>query len=168
MKRSWPNCMVLLRHSPGGIEENHENPQDSRCRYSNLGPSASYSGDRGYKSQPGDMLSWRRFSWFFSGPQDKCWDSTLKLGYCRLLPYTLSNSSFTFHSFVLRNIVSVDEKASLNKQQTNVYLPLDTALLLQNTLTSRRLFSLENNNNLNNTTCVPNETAQVLWSGCEE
>jgi hypothetical protein len=26
-KRSWPNFKVLSRNSPGGIEENHENPQ---------------------------------------------------------------------------------------------------------------------------------------------
>jgi hypothetical protein len=38
-KRSWPNFKVLSRHSPGGAEENHEKPQDSRGRESNPGPS---------------------------------------------------------------------------------------------------------------------------------
>jgi hypothetical protein len=26
-KRSWPNCKVLFRHSPGGTEENHKKPE---------------------------------------------------------------------------------------------------------------------------------------------
>jgi hypothetical protein len=34
-KRSWPNCKVLSRHSPGGNEKNNENlNHDSRS----LGP----------------------------------------------------------------------------------------------------------------------------------
>jgi hypothetical protein len=38
---------------------------------------ASYSGGSGFKSPPGDQLSWLRFSWFSSVPLGKCRDKTL-------------------------------------------------------------------------------------------
>jgi hypothetical protein len=37
-KRSWPSFKVLSRHSPGGIEENQENPQNSWYTDRDLNP----------------------------------------------------------------------------------------------------------------------------------
>jgi hypothetical protein len=47
---------------------------------------SSYSRGPGFRYRPGDRLSWLRFSSFFSVPEDKCWDSTLILGYERFFP----------------------------------------------------------------------------------
>jgi hypothetical protein len=61
---------------------------------SNLGPGTGYT----------DMF----FSWLSSVPPGVCRDSALKLGHDRFL----SNSSFIYHPFIRRYIVSVTERAS--------------------------------------------------------
>jgi hypothetical protein len=46
-KRSWPNCKVLSRHSPGGTEENHKE-------------SLSRSRSPGQRIVPGTSRIWSR------------------------------------------------------------------------------------------------------------
>jgi hypothetical protein len=58
---------------------------------------ASYSGDPGFKSRPGDS----EFSWFSSVPPDKFRNSSLN---CATTPsfHSISDSSFTYYHFVRR------------------------------------------------------------------
>jgi hypothetical protein len=47
----------------------------------------TYSGDLGFKSRPGDRLSWLRLLCFSSVPPGKFLDRILKLGYDYFLTY---------------------------------------------------------------------------------
>jgi hypothetical protein len=60
---------------------------------------------------------WVFFFWFSSSPTGECRDITLKLGHDHF--QILSNSSFTYHRFILCYMVLVTEKALLNKLKIN-------------------------------------------------
>jgi len=63
---------------------------------------ASKSGGPGFRSEPGDRLSWLRFSWFFSA-------SRRILGqYLKIRPWQLPSKSFRVHH--LRITLSFDAK----------------------------------------------------------
>jgi hypothetical protein len=80
----------------------------------------SYLGCLRLKSRTRDGLSWPRFSWFFSVPPSKCWDSTLKLVHDNFF-HILSNLSLIYHPFIWCFIDWVTEKASLNKLEYHVF-----------------------------------------------
>jgi hypothetical protein len=70
---------------------------------------ASYSGDSGFKSRPGDWLSWLGYSYFSSVPRGKYRDITLNKNMTASFDI-LSNSAFIYHPFIRFYIVWVAEK----------------------------------------------------------
>jgi hypothetical protein len=73
---------------------------------------ASYSGGPGSNLGLETGYPDRDVSWLYSVPPGKFRDNTLHRP--RLLASVLSNSSFTYHTFIRRYIVWVTETASLN------------------------------------------------------
>jgi hypothetical protein len=53
----------------------------------------SYSWSPGFKSHPGDRLSWLRYFVVFSVPKDECWHNTVKIGQDPLVPLYHSRMS---------------------------------------------------------------------------
>jgi hypothetical protein len=87
----------------------------------------SYSGGSGFKSGPGDRLSWLRILWFSSVPSGECRDSSLQLGHYRFLPN--SDSYFHCDSTIQRYVVLDAEKQLLNKLQKIDYFKMLSFLM---------------------------------------
>jgi hypothetical protein len=79
---------------------------------------ASYLKRPEFKPRFGHRLSWLSFLQFSSVPPGKFRNSTIN--YVTTASFRiLSNSLFTYYTFIRRYAIRVTEKASLNKLQTN-------------------------------------------------